>query len=74
MAQKTKKSPTPSTAKKIGARLPKGSPKGSRSSVPPDAVKRLAGPEVPRVFPSGIAPAVSPEAPAEHSAVPGGAR
>lgn len=42
MAQKTKKSPTPSTAKKTGAELPKGSPEGSRSSVPPDAVKRLA--------------------------------
>lgn len=42
MAPKTKKSPTPPTAKKTGARLPKEPPKGSRSSVPPDAVKRLA--------------------------------
>ncbi len=41
MAQKTKKSPTPSTAKKTGAELPMDSPKGTRSSVPP-AVPRLA--------------------------------
>lgn len=65
MAQKTKKSPTPPTAKKTGARLPKGSPKGSRSSVPPDAAKRLAdlGREV-----------LTFGALAEHSAVSGGAR
>lgn len=42
MGQKMKKSPTPSTAKKTGAGLPKGSPKRTPSSVPPDAVERLA--------------------------------
>lgn len=37
MGQKTKKSPTPSTAKKTGAELPNNSPKGTPSSLPPDA-------------------------------------
>lgn len=41
MGQKTKKSPTPSTAKKTGAELPKGSPKGTPSSLPPAAIARL---------------------------------
>lgn len=41
MGQKTKKSPTPSTAKKIGAELPKVSPKGTPSSLPPAAIARL---------------------------------
>jgi hypothetical protein len=38
---RTKKSPTPSTAKKTGAELPKDSPKGTPSSLPPDALARL---------------------------------
>lgn len=41
MGQKTKKSPTPSTAKKTGAELPKGSPKGTPSSLPPASLRRL---------------------------------
>jgi len=41
MGQKTKKSPTPSTGKKIGAELPKDSPKGTPSSLPPGALRRL---------------------------------
>lgn len=41
MGQKTKKSPTPSTAKKTGAELPKDSPKGTPSSLPPDPLSRL---------------------------------
>lgn len=41
MAHKTKKSPTPSTAKKIGAELPTGSRKGTPSSLPPAALRRL---------------------------------
>jgi hypothetical protein len=41
MGQKTKKSPTPSTAKKTGAELPKDSPKGTPSSLPPGALRRL---------------------------------
>jgi hypothetical protein len=41
MGQKTKKSPTPSTAKKTGAELPKDSPKGTPSSLLPGALRRL---------------------------------
>ena len=41
MGQETKKSPTPSTAKKTGAELPKSSPKGTPSSVPPAVLSRL---------------------------------
>lgn len=41
MGQKTKKSPTPSTGKKTGAELPKDSPKGTPSSLPPGALRRL---------------------------------
>lgn len=41
MAQKTKKSPTPPTAKKTGAGLPKDSPKGTPSSLPPSDFSRL---------------------------------
>ncbi len=40
MAQKTKKSPTPSTAKKTGAELPMDSPKGTPTSLPPDGLSR----------------------------------
>ena len=41
MGQETKKSPTPSTAKKTGAELPMDSPKGTPSSVPPAVLRRL---------------------------------
>lgn len=41
MAQKTKKSPTPPTAKKTGAELPMDSPKGTPTSLPPDGLSRL---------------------------------
>ena len=68
---RTKKSPTPSTAKKTGAGLPKGSPKGSGPSVPPTFEERVAslekhvesltalfayvGEGIPRSIPEGLA-------------------
>lgn len=41
MGRETKKSPTPSTAKKTGAGLPKDSLKGTPFSLPPAALRRL---------------------------------